>query len=94
MTDERVSSRELEIVNRLGLHARAAAKIARLAERFQARITVQKDGQTADAKSVMGMLLLCGQMGTRIMIRAEGDDACTAVEAIAVLVADRFGEAA
>lgn len=87
------SSRELEIVNRLGLHARAAAKLAKTAESFEANIRVAKDGLEADAKSVMGMLLLCGQMGTRITITAEGSDAIEAVEAIAALVGDRFGEA-
>lgn len=88
-----VVEREIEIVNRLGLHARAAAKLAKLAESFRASIRVQKDGHAADAKSVMGMLLLCGQIGTRIHIRAEGDDAQAAVDAIAELVEGRFGEA-
>lgn len=88
-----VVSRELEIVNRLGLHARAAARVAKLSERFRCRIRFEKDGMEADGKSVMGMLLLCGQMGTRIRVTAEGDDAEAAVAAIAELVGDRFGEA-
>jgi len=87
-----VVERELEIVNRLGLHARAAAKLAKLAESFRATIKVEKDGLAADAKSVMGMLLLCGQIGTKVRIRAEGDDAAEAVDAIAALVEGRFGE--
>lgn len=87
-----VAEREIEIVNRLGLHARAAAKLAKLAETYRCAIRVEKDGHAADAKSVMGMLLLCGQMGTRIRVRAEGDDAVEAVDAIADLVGERFGE--
>lgn len=93
MSEDSSVTAELEIVNRLGLHARAAAKLARLAERFDSRIQVSKDGQSADAKSVMGMLLLCGQMGTRIRVTADGVDAHDAIVAIAALVADRFGEA-
>lgn len=88
-----VVERELRIVNRLGLHARAAAKLANIASSFRASIQVEKDGHVADAKSVMGMLLLCGQIGTTIRIRAEGDDAAEAVESIAALVEGRFGEA-
>lgn len=86
-------TRELEIVNRLGLHARAAARVAKLAETFRSQIRFEKDGMGADGKSVMGMLLLCGQKGTRIRVTAEGEDAEEAVTAIADLVADRFGEA-
>lgn len=85
-------TREYEIVNRLGLHARAAAKLAKLSERFRCQIRIEKDGMAADAKSVMGMLLLCGQMGTRIRVVAEGDDAQEALDAIGELVGDRFGE--
>lgn len=87
-----VVERELEIVNRLGLHARAAAKLAKIAESFSSSIRVEKDGHVADAKSVMGMLLLCGQIGTKIRVRADGVDAADAVEAIATLVEGRFGE--
>lgn len=86
-------SRELTIRNRLGLHARAAAKLAKLAESFGAAITVEKDGSTADAKSVMGLLLLCGQTGSTIRITAVGDDADRALDAITELVGDGFGEA-
>lgn len=81
------------IVNELGLHARAAAKLVQLAGRFLSTIELEKDGQTADAKSIMGVLLLCGQKGSEIEVRARGVDAATAVEAIGALIADRFGEA-
>lgn len=85
--------RDLVIRNRLGLHARAAAKLAKVAEAFESRVVVEKDGASADAKSVMGLLLLCGQTGARIRVTAVGNDAEQAVDAIAELVGDSFGEA-
>lgn len=81
-----------EIINRLGLHARAAAKLVRVAGRFQARVELEKDGQRADAKSIMGVLLLCGETGAWLTVRAFGADAQDAVDAIGALLADRFGE--
>ena len=81
------------IINRLGLHARAAAKLVRLAGRFQgAQVELEKDGQRADAKSVMGVLLLCGEPGSTLTVRASGERAEEAVAAIGELIADRFGE--
>jgi len=82
-----------EIVNELGLHARAATKLVVLAGRFTSHIEVQKDGQSVNAKSVMGVLLLCGARGTRVTIVARGSDALEAVQAIGELIASRFGEA-
>ena len=81
-----------EIVNELGLHARAAAKLVRIAGAYKSRVEVAKDGQSADAKSIMGVLLLCGEQGARVTVRARGDDADQAVAAIGELIADRFGE--
>lgn len=81
-----------EIRNALGLHARAAAKLVHTASRFQSDIRVEKEGQSADGKSVMGMLLLCGQHGARIHVSAHGRDAREAVRAIGELIADGFGE--
>ncbi|MBX3250081.1 MAG: HPr family phosphocarrier protein [Myxococcales bacterium] len=81
-----------EIVNTLGLHARAAAKLVREAGRFAARVELEKDGQRADAKSIMGVLLLCGERGARIRVRAEGVDADAAVRALGDLFASGFGE--
>ncbi len=80
------------IVNELGLHARAATKLVQLAGKFRAEVLVEKDGQEANAKSVMGVLLLCGQKGTYVTVRAEGDDADEAVRQIGELIANRFGE--
>ena len=80
------------IVNELGLHARAAAKLVRIAGAFRSRVEVGKDGQSADAKSIMGVLLLCGEKGAQVTVRAWGADAPEAVGAIGTLIADRFGE--
>lgn len=82
----------VEVPNPLGLHARAAAKLVDLANRFESHIEVSKDGQVADAKSIMGVLLLCGQQGAQISIRARGADAKAALAALCGLVADGFGE--
>ena len=82
----------VEVSNRLGLHARAAAKLVNLANRFESHIEVSKDGQVADAKSIMGVLLLCGQQGAQITIRALGSDAKVALAALCTLVTDGFGE--
>lgn len=81
-----------EIVNDLGLHARAAAKLVQLASRFQSDVDVEKDGQRANAKSVMGVLLLCGQKGSAVTIHATGPDAHEAVREIGALISDGFGE--
>ena len=81
-----------EIVNARGLHARAATKLVQLAATFEAEVELEKDGQRANAKSVMGVLLLCGARGTRITVLADGVDAIGAVEAIGELIAARFGE--
>jgi phosphocarrier protein len=81
-----------EIINDLGLHARAAAKLVRTASRFQSNVQVEKEGQRADAKSVMGVLLLCGQKGATVRVTAKGADAKEAVDAIGQLISDRFGE--
>lgn len=81
-----------EIVNELGLHARAATRLVQMAARFSSEIELEKDGQRANAKSVMGVLLLCGQRGARVTVIARGDDAAQAVAAIGELIASRFGE--
>jgi len=85
-------TRTFRIVNELGLHARAATKLVQLASKFGASVELEKEGQRANGKSVMGVLLLCGAKGTEITVHAEGDDAEQAVSAIGELIADRFGE--
>ena len=81
-----------EIVNRLGMHARAATKLVQTASRFRSEVQLEKDGHVANAKSVMGVLLLCGHQGSKVTVSAQGDDADDAVGAIGELIADRFGE--
>lgn len=84
--------RETEIVNRLGLHARAAAKLVHTAGGFQSRVTVAKEGEEVDAKSILGVLLLAASQGTQVTIRCEGADEEQAMKAVTDLIADRFGE--
>ena len=81
-----------EIVNKLGMHARAATKLVQTASRFRSDVQIEKDGHVANAKSVMGVLLLCGHQGSRITVSAHGEDAADAVDAIGALIASRFGE--
>ena len=85
-------SRELPIVNKKGLHARATAKFVQCAEKFDADITVSRGGETVGGASIMGILTLGAGMGTTIIVTAGGAQAREALEAIAALVANRFGE--
>lgn len=80
------------ICNQLGLHARAATKFVQLAAKFPCQVFVEKDGQEVNGKSIMGVLMLVASMGSVIVIRTRGDKAQEAGEALAQLVADRFGE--
>ena len=87
-----VVTETFEIVNDLGMHARAAAKLVQLASRYEATVELEKDDQKADAKSIMGVLLLCGQRGAKVIVRATGLDAEEAVRVIGELIENRFGE--
>jgi len=80
------------IVNERGLHARAAARLSRMASQFESRVSIAHEGEVADANSIMDLLLLVAAIGCEIEIRAHGPDAQDAVTAIATLVADGFGE--
>ena len=82
----------VQVPNPLGLHARAAAKLVHVANRFESRIAVSKGEQVADAKSIMGVLLLCGGQGAKITFRACGPDAEAALAALCALVDNGFGE--
>jgi phosphocarrier protein HPr len=84
--------RETEIVNRLGLHARAAAKLVHLAGNFQSKITVSRDGEEVDAKSILGILLLAAGQGSRVVLRCDGEDEEAALRAVTTLIANRFDE--
>lgn len=79
--------------NRLGLHARAATKLVEIASRYRCDVTVSREDQSANAKSVMGVLLLCGCTGSRLDVEATGDGAEAAVQAIGDLIDNLFGEA-
>lgn len=84
----------LTIVNRLGLHARAAAKFVQTAGRFEAAVTVRRDGKEVNGKSIMGVMMLAAAQGAEIDVETAGGDAEAALAALAELVADRFGELA
>ena len=86
------ATRTVEIVNKRGLHARASAKFVKTAAQFDAEIRVSRDGQTVDAQSIMGLMMLAAGIGTMIEITAEGPDAETAVETLVQLINDRFHE--
>ena len=87
-----VEIQTFEITNRLGIHARVAAKLVEAASRFRAKIFLEKDGQEVDARSILGILTLFCPKGSRLTVRAEGIDAAEAVAAFGRLIADKFGE--
>ena len=86
------AEREFDIRNRLGLHARAAAQLVRLANQFTSEIRVVKDGVEVNGKSIMGVLMLAAPKDTRILVRASGTDAEEALAAIGALIDRKFGE--
>src|SRR5258707_1141343 len=83
---------EAEIVNKLGLHARAAAKLTQLAGDFAAEVWLSRNGRRVNAKSIMGVMMLAAGKGSRVVIEAEGEDAESALAAVVRLIAERFGE--
>jgi phosphocarrier protein len=85
-------ARELTIVNRRGLHARASARFVKCAEAFNAEVRVSKDGQTVGGTSIMGLMTLAAAPGSTIALEAEGPEAQAALDALSALVADGFGE--
>jgi len=84
--------RDLMISNRLGLHARAAAKFVQAASLYKARISIARDGQAVDGKSILGILMLAAAQGSRLTLRVEGPDEAEAVGALVNLVDGKFGE--
>jgi phosphocarrier protein HPr len=92
MTADGRQSRDMPIVNRKGLHARATAKFVQCVEQFESDITVTKSGETVGGTSIMGILTLGAGIGSTITVSAAGADAAAALDAIAALVANRFGE--
>jgi phosphotransferase system HPr (HPr) family protein len=87
-----VTSREVTIRNRLGLHARAAARFVHTANRFRSHVSLSGRGKTMDGKSILGILLLAASQGSRLEVSAEGVDETEAVDALAALVEGGFGE--
>jgi phosphocarrier protein len=88
-----VARREIEIVNRLGLHARAAAKLVSCASGFASRIEIERNGQRVNGKSIMGVMMLAASRGSRITLDVNGEDEEAALDALENLVRSRFGEA-
>ena len=86
--------REVRIENRNGLHARPAAEIVKAASKFRSEVTIRRDDMEVNGKSIMGVMMLAAEYGTTLWLRANGDDAEQALEALAALVASRFGEKA
>ena len=84
--------REVEIVNKLGLHARASAKLTQLAARFESDVQVMRNNRKVNAKSIMGVMMLAAARGSTVLLEVHGPDESRAVEALATLVAARFGE--
>ena len=87
-----MNSRELKIVNRLGLHARAAAKLVKLSAGFDADIDIEKDGQRVNSKSIMGVMMLAAGCGSTVTLYAQGEDGEAALDAISDLIERRFDE--
>ena len=84
--------REVEIINKLGLHARASAKLTQLAGRFASEVWISRAGKRVNAKSIMGVMMLAAAKGSRVSIETAGPDEREALEAVTGLIADYFGE--
>lgn len=83
---------KITIRNKLGLHARASAKLVSLASAYDAEVTIEKDGQTVNAKSIMGVMMLAASCGSEITLKAEGAEAQAAMDALLALINNRFDE--
>ena len=83
---------EVEIVNRLGLHARASAKLTQVAGQYTAEVWVSRNGRRVNAKSIMGVMMLAAAKGSRVTVETNGADEVPAMQAVAALIADKFGE--
>jgi phosphocarrier protein len=87
-----VLEREIEITNKLGLHARASAKLTQTAARFQSEVWLSRNGRRINGKSIMGVMMLAASRGTQIRIETIGDDEQAAMNALTALIEDTFGE--
>ena len=84
--------REVEIINKLGLHARASARLTQVAGRFKANVWVGRNGRRVNAKSIMGVMMLAAAMGSKVIVETDGPDEAQAMEAVTKLIAGRFEE--
>jgi phosphocarrier protein HPr len=84
--------REVEIVNKLGLHARASAKLTQLAAKYESDVTMSRNGRKVNAKSIMGVMMLAAGKGAKVLIEVDGPDEEVAMEALCTLIGDCFGE--
>ena len=84
--------KDILIVNKLGLHARASAKLTQAAAQFSAEIWISRNERRVNAKSIMGVMMLAAARGTKVVLETDGPDESAAIEALAQLFADRFGE--
>ena len=87
-----MAERSVQILNKNGLHARPAAEIVKISARFQSEVTLVHDGMEVNGKSIMGVMMLAAECGATLVLRAEGSDADGAIEALAALILNKFGE--
>jgi phosphocarrier protein HPr len=87
-----MQQREVEIVNKLGLHARASAKLTQLAAKYQSDVQMSRNGRKVNAKSIMGVMMLAAGKGAKVLVEIDGPDETAAMEAIVALIGDYFGE--
>ena len=83
---------EIEIVNKLGLHARASTKLTQIAGQFDSEVWIERNARRANAKSIMGVMMLAANKGSKVTLEAAGADEAAAIEALAALINDKFGE--
>ena len=84
--------REVEIINKLGLHARASARLTQVAGRFEADVWLSRNGRRVNAKSIMGVMMLAAAKGSTVLVETDGKDETEAMDAVTTLIAERFGE--
>jgi len=87
-----MQQREVEIINKLGLHARASAKLTQLAAKYQCDVQMSRNGRKVNAKSIMGVMMLAAGKGAKVVVEVDGPDESEAMDAIIALVGDYFGE--
>ena len=87
-----MQTRETEIINKLGLHARASAKLTQLAGKYQSEVWMSKGERRINAKSIMGVMMLAAGKGSKVVLETEGPDEAAAMDALLALIADYFGE--